>query len=339
MEVKKGWLMGFIMFLIIFIVPIVYAGFFDIFKGSIEDITGRDAVTASISVGNNAPNISDVELAGLSFAPLEGDVRVIQVSFLANDAEGAGNLDNLSAKVNVSYQSLAGAGLLSSENTTCTSTNIDSDTINYTCEVRMQYFWDHATTVAQGWTVDAEINDTNNNFAINSSNNNATDADPGTNWTYTELVAANLSGTSLAWATVAPGDTNASSTTNLTLENTGNSLSLNILDTLIDLGLSGGGATFIPAGNFTVFNITNSDFVECDFLNQTAAATPNVAPLVGINNTIVRHSTNTMRRGGGAGSFGLVNVCLSSAPADLTAGTYNTNSGGSWTIVEEDSGE
>ena len=34
--------------MIIFIIPIVYAGFFDFF--GIEDITGRDAVTASISM-------------------------------------------------------------------------------------------------------------------------------------------------------------------------------------------------------------------------------------------------------------------------------------------------
>lgn len=332
---KKGVAFIVTVFLIIFIVPIVYAGLLDFFQGGIESITGRDAVTASITVGNNAPNISDVSLAGQSWSPLEGGVRIIEVSFLANDAEGSANLDNLSAKVNVSYQSLEGAGLLSNENTTCSAENIDADTINYTCGVIMQYFWDHATV----WTVDAEINDTNNNFAMNSSNNNATDADPGTNWTYTELVAANLSGTSLAWASIAPGDTNASSTTNLSLENTGNSLSLNIADTMIDLGLSAGGATFIPAGNFTAFNNTNTDKVECDFLNQTAATTPGVAPLVGINNTAIRHLINTLRRGGGAGNLGLVNVCLSSAPADLTAGTYDTTSGGTWTIIEEDSGQ
>ncbi len=330
---KRGGGLGVFLFLIIFIIPIVYAGFFDLL--GIEDITGRDAVTASIIVGNNAPNISDVSLAGQTWAPLEGDVRVIQVSFLANDAEGSGNLENASAKANVSYQSLSGAGLLSSENNTCAAENIDSDTINYTCEVRMQYFLDHATV----WTVDAEINDSNNNFAINSSNNNATDADPGTNWTYSELVAANLSGTSLAWTGVAPADTNASSTTNLSLENTGNSLSLNMVDTLIDLGLTSGGATYIPALNFTIFNITNTDLVECDFLNQSAAVSIGASPIVGVNNTAVRHLINTLRRGGGAGNFGLVNVCLFHIPADLTAGTYNTNSGGSWTIVEEDSGE
>ncbi|MBI2106244.1 hypothetical protein HYT56_05430 [Candidatus Woesearchaeota archaeon] len=331
MEIKRWWLSGPIIFLVIFIIPIVYASFFDVFRLGIEDITGRDAVTASISVGNNAPNISDVSLSGQSWAPLEGGVRVIEISFLANDAEGAGNLDNLSAKVNVSYQSLTGAGLLSSSNNSCISANIDSDTINYTCEVSMQYFWDHSTA----WTVDAEVNDSNNNPAINSSNANT--VDNSSNWTYSELVAANLSDSSLAWTSVAPSDTNASSTTNLTLENTGNSLSLNIASTLIDLG--GSGTPYIPAENFSVFNITNTDKFECDFLNQSAAATPGASPLVGVNDTAIRHNTNTMARGGGAGNFGLVNVCLFDVPADLTGGTYNTNSGGSWTIVEEDSGE
>ena len=331
MEIKRGWLVGSILFMIIFIIPIVYAGFFDFF--GIEDITGRDAVTASISVGNNAPNISDVELAGLSFAPLEGDERIIEVSFLANDAEGVANFNNSTAKVNVSYISLTGAGTLSNENTSCTSANLDVDTVNFSCEVRMKYFWDHSTA----WTVDAEVKDNNNNFALNSSNDNLTDPGPGVNWTYSELVAANLSDSSLAWVSVAPSDTNASSTTNLTLENTGNSLSLDTASTLVDLG--GSGSPYIPAGNFSVFNITNTDKFECDFLNQSAVATPGASPLVGVNNTVIKHNTNTMKRGGGAGNFGLVNVCLFDVPADLTGGPYNTNSGGSWTIVEEDSGE
>ena len=319
--------MGFIIFLIIFIVPIVYAGFFDFF--GIEDITGRDAVTASISIGNTAPNISDVELAVQSFSPLEGGIRIIEVAFIANDADGASNLDNTTAKANVSYISLTGSGTLSNENTSCTSTNVDSDTNNYTCEVRMQYFWDHSTA----WTVDVQVSDSNSNLALNSSNQ----VGDGLNWTYSELIAANLSDSSLAWASVSPGDTNASSTTNETLENTGNSLSLNISTTIIDLG--GPSNNYIPAGNFSVFNITNTDKIECDSINQTAAVNPGVNPLVGENNTALTTLGNAMRRGGGATNFGLVNTCVFEIGSNLAAGTYNTNSGGSWTIVEVDSGE
>lgn len=316
-------------FLIIFIVPAVYGGILDFFKGGVESITGRDAITATISVGNTAPNISDVSLAALSFSPSEGDVRLVEVAFLANDAEGASNLDNTTAKVNISYQSLTGAGILTDSNSSCTSTNVDSDTNNYTCEINMQYFWDHSTA----WTVDAEVKDNNNNFALNSSNQ----AGDGLNWTYSELIAANLTGTSLAWASVVPADTNASSTTNLTLENTGNSLSLNIVDTVIDLG--GPSGTIIPAGNFSLFNITNTDKIECDFENQSAAVTIGAHPIVGVNETAIRHLINALKRGGGSDNFGLTNVCLFDVPADLLAGTYDTSSGGTWTIVEEDSGE
>ena len=337
MEIKRGWLVGIIIFLIIFIVPIVYAGFFDIFKGSIEDITGRDAVTASIVVGNNAPNISEVSLSGQTWAPTEGDVRIIEVSFVANDAEGAANLANSTAKFNVTYISTTDAGTLTNSNTSCIAATIDSDSINYTCEVSLQYFWDHSTE----WGFSAEIEDNNNNAFMNSTFGNQTADGPSANWTLSELVAANLSDSSLAWASVAPSDTNQTSTTNLTLENTGNSLSLNIVDTFIDLG--GTGTPYIPAGNFSVFNITDTNKFECDFLNQSATVTPGANPLVGVNATSAgisfKHLLNAMRRGGGAGNFGLVNVCLFDVPADLTAGTYNTNSGGAWTIVEEDSGE
>src|SRR3989344_997143 len=219
---EKGVLVIVITLLFI-ITPAVYAGFFDFLDGGITGRTSQ-SLSASITIGNNVPNISDVSMAAQTFAPSSGGIRTIEVTFLANDAEGASNLDNSTALVNVSYISTTGSGTLTNSNTTCASANIDSDTINYTCEIDMQYYWDHSTA----WTVDAEVQDQNNNYALNTSNK---DSD-GLNWTYSELVASNFSDSSLSWASAIPADTNQTSSTNQTIENIGNSLSLQMETTV-----------------------------------------------------------------------------------------------------------
>ncbi len=137
-EVKKDKLVFIIIFLILLIIPAVYAfSLLDILKGGIESITGRSAITVSISVGNNAPNISYVSLDKQTYAPTDGAKTKIQVSFLADDPEGLGNFDNTTARLNVS---LSGAN--TQENTTCTSATIaGGEYINYTCEVYMDYYF------------------------------------------------------------------------------------------------------------------------------------------------------------------------------------------------------
>ena len=193
----------------------------------------------------------------------------------------------------------------------------------------MQYFWDHATA----WTVDAEVKDSNNNIALNSSNQ----ASDGLNWTYSELVASNFSDSSLAWASATPGNTNQTSSTNQTMENIGNSLSLQIETTVVDLSTSGS-ATYIPSGNVSIFNITNTDKIECDLLNQSATATPGANPLIGVNNTAILWLKNTLRRGAGTHPEN-ANYCILDVPADLITGEYNTSFGGDWDLTTGDSGE
>ena len=323
--------MGFIIFLIIFIVPIVYAGFLDVINKGFDSITGKtsQSLAASITVGNNAPNISDVSLAAQTYSPTNGGTTQIEVSFEANDAEGTANLNNSTALVNISYQSLTGAGLLTTSNSTCNSANLDADSTNYSCNLFLQYHWDHSTV----WTVDAYVQDNNNNNAMNSSNQ----ASDGLNWTLQELVASNFSGTSLAWSSVAPSDTNASSTTNLTLENTGNSFSLQLTTTIIDLAGTDF-ATNIPAINFTVFNITNTDKIECDYTNQSEAVNSGVKPFVGVNDTVFVWLNNTLKRGQGINPE-TANYCLFDVGSALTNQQYGGGAGDDWDLTTGDSGE
>ena len=283
----------------------------------------------NITIENTAPTISDVSLAGQSYSPTAGGTTEIEISFLADEIDGTDHLDNSTALVNISYQSLTGAGLLTDSNSSCSSATIDTDTMNYSCYVQLEYFWDHSTV----WTVDAQISDINSSLDLNSSNQ----ASDGLNWTVQELIASNFSSTSLSWAGVVPLDTNASSTTNLTNENIGNSLSLLLTTIVIDLGASET-ATYIPAINFTVFNITNTDKIECDYTNQTEAVNSGVKPFVGVNNTAIVWLNNTLKRGQGTNPE-TANYCLFDVPSSLISGEYNTSFGGAWDLTTGDSGE
>ena len=299
-----------VLFLILIIIPAVYGiNLLDALKGGMEAITGRSAVTVSITVGNNAPNISYVSLDKQSWAPTDGALTKIEISFLADDPEGLSNLNNASARANVS---LSGT---TETNTTCTSAT-SGEFINYTCEVYMNYYYASSSS----WTVEAEIADSNSNYFQNST---------GT-WTYSAGTYFNLtSPASLAWAAVVPSQTNQSSTTTMVAENTGNQATLNIKTTVIDLG--GPSGKYIPAGNFSVFNSTTND-LECESTNQTGAITYGAQPAVGVNNTQIDILLNALARGQGTNPESLF-YCLFDVPSYLSSETYDTTSGGSWDIT------
>ena len=294
------------------IIPLVYS--FDIIEWFKEGtITGNAAVTVSISVGNNAPNISSVEFDGQTIAPSDGNIRNFEISFLVDDPEGSGNLDNTSAKLNVSLASPS----YTSSNSSCTNEAVPAgDMIRYNCTVQMQYYWNTGSS----WGIAAEIADANSNIAQNSS----------ATFTYSQLTASNLSSSSLGWAAVIPSATNQSSTTTMNVENTGNKATLNILTTIIDLGGASGKA--IPATNFTAFNST-AGTIECDSTNTTAAITYGVLPISGVNNTAKHILLDALAVG--QGSSESLYYCLYDVPGDLSSETYSTSAGGSWDISVE----
>ena len=300
------------------ITPIVYAGFLNtIFNEGIESITGKSAVNVSISI-SLPPNISFVSLDAQSHTPLDGGVRDIHVSFLVDDPEGLGDLDNTSAKFNISYYYNT-TDVYSNENTSCTSATA-SDVINYSCTVQMQYWWDNSDK----WTYSAEINDTDGNYVQNSS---AT----SNNWTYAAFTGFNLSSATLDWITLIPSKTNQTSNTTMTAENTGNQATLNISTTMMDLG--GPVGTYIPAGNFSVFNSTTND-LECDSTNQTEPIIYGAQPVVGVNDSAVDILLDALARGPGTNPESLY-YCLFEVPAiaALESGAYNATDENSWDIT------
>ncbi len=307
-----------IVLLILIIIPIAYAiNLLDFLRGGMEAITGKGtAVTVSITVGNDAPNITFVSLDGQSYAPNSGGVRVIEVSFLANDSQGLANIDNDSAKVNIS---LTDSPEYNYTNSTCTSAYVDvggAGFLNFSCRIEAQYWWPDASN----WIVTVDINDSNNNRELNDSGD----------WQYTVLDAFNLSDSeTLAWGSVTPEDTNQTSTTNLTLENQGNRDSLNITTIIIDL-YDSAGEQYIPASNFSVFNNSNVDNIQCESTNQSATVDVGITPIVGANATAQYVLFDNLNRG--QGSYENLYYCLFHVPLNVSGETYDTSWAGQWDI-------
>ena len=133
MNKKRSYLILF--FLFVLILPLISANLLDLLKQSIEDITGRgtnQATTVTITVGANAPNISEVTLND-TVSIVEGGVRNLEVSFVADDPDG--NLENESAQINVS------SGSTTVTNSSCTNAGLANGVINYTCNIAIQYYF------------------------------------------------------------------------------------------------------------------------------------------------------------------------------------------------------
>ncbi len=266
----------------------------------------------NLTIINSLPLINFVSLNG-TIDPLDGGIRRFEFSFIANDTDGTTDLN--SAVANVSSN---GENYL---NTSCSTIGDVALGRNYSCTIEMQYYF------ASGiWNYAAEIKDSDN-IAVQ----NSTLAGEGQNWYYSQLVASNLSVSSLTWNLI-PGATNQTLLTNpVAIENTGNKPTLNIIAQAIDLG--GASGRYIPAANLTIGNITSAAKVECDSLNQTATAIPGVSPLTFINATNIYPVTAALPRA--QGSKENLYYCLFDAPADLISEVYSTGTGTEWSINVE----
>src|SRR3989344_8193138 len=89
----------------------------------------------NVSVGNSPPQIDFVGFTN-SQANLSG-VQKVSINFTASDGNGASNLNDASARVEIFNLSLTPAVRV---NSTCISVGESGNARNYTCEVGMWYF-------------------------------------------------------------------------------------------------------------------------------------------------------------------------------------------------------
>ena len=187
----------------------------------------------SVSVGNSPPTIEIVEFTNVG--AVLGGVREVLINFSASDLNGAADLNDSSARVEI-YNSSKGVAPGMRVNSTCSMTLSSVNTKNYTCTIGMWYFDPYSYYV-----VNATIADNSDLKAENSSAVFNYEFTPG------PVIYPN----NLGWDPIVVSDIDKKSTNDpLISNNTGNVNFSTLTMTAYDLpGVSSG---FIYAGNFSV---------------------------------------------------------------------------------------
>jgi len=299
---KRGYIIIFLGVLLL-IIPLAFAGPFDWLK-KITGYAESEEVNISITVtGNNTPTIQvyneTMDDGNISDGPNEGDTYTnMVINFTAYDADGYGNINDSSAKINLT---LTGE---TPRNVSCTNvSDYALYYVNYTCSITMAW-WDGAGT----WTINATISDNTNNNATNDSTTfyvGATDA-------YVQSL------TTLTWGSITAGATLEEANDDIELNNTGN------MDKYIEVNATNLRGESTPglalwAGNFTV-----KDSAGCGGTAMSPNVSTNItsATLPAGNFSIDDKSTGQE----------VIHFCLETAGSELIAQDYSTLNEGPWKI-------
>ena len=287
------------------------------------NILGKVTSTAklNISVGTGtAPEIVWVNVD----SPYLPDLRQgpsntnITINFTAKDAEGAANLNDSSATVNINR-----SGEVFRYTPACYKTNTINNYVNYTCNISLFWFDGDGT-----WTVNASIKDLAQNIVINKTKT----------LTINTLLGFTSGPGSILFDQINAGATNTSSNNDpLTINNTGNQfidyneIEINATNLRGELD----NTRRLYSGNFSVGNSTGSNS-EC-YINETLSAKGNATRMnatagnyVNISQAILPDGNFTIDNGV-TGQEQLY-FCILLAGSELTPQAYSTLEEGSWTI-------
>jgi hypothetical protein len=307
---KTQFLRYSVLFIAIIISLMVY---FDLFRltGYVSNVN----TSANITVGGSTPSILLVDLPLQTVNVIDGGFIRVNFSFLADDQDGLGDLNNATA--NATFTVIAaglGSGVELNDTLCDADVGVNSTVQNYSCSIDIRYF-DRAAT--NGWNVNASIYDlgglTGNSNGIASS----------VVFSVNSLLAINMTPTALTWLTLTVGQLDALSNNDpLLIGNTGNAnvTTGNVNMTAIDLGGETTTTQVIPAANFTA-NVADA----CD----TGSALSNAT------STLIASSTlPTGLDLGEIASDEQIYLCLESVPSSdqISAQSYSTANVGSWDV-------
>lgn len=296
-DARKGTLLSGLclsMFLL-FSLTFVSAGLLSDWYGGITGRDTSDTTSLSVTVGNNAPTIGNV-LAISAQTPTESGTKSVTFTFNATDTDGVGNLDDATAEAR--FQKTDETTRL---NTSCVLLqDIDTTSAQYECTVGMEYF-----DGSGSWTINVTVDDINAARAENSS----------TTFTYNLLTAMVMSPTALEWGSIELTATNTSSTSNpITINNTGNDVSLSINVTGYDLSGTTTTTEHIYANNFTIDAITTG----CSGVAMSNATSTNVT------STVLQSGNNSIAAGDATSGQEQLFVCLKGVPQDISSQDYSS---------------
>ena len=294
---------------------------FDPMVGENNLITGAASsrtTNVSITVANAGPTVEailvdgDPTIAAQSVTEDDsGGATALTVTFRATDVDGITDIDNSTANISIIRAAGPGGENNVSLNSSCfAEENIDTDTMNFSCTVLIHYWF-----AAAEWNITAGIQDVGGTPSSNTSN-----------FTLQETTAIVISPGSLTFASLNIGDTNQTANNDpIVINNTANDgiAPDNVRVTGLDLQGEETTTDTINTGNFTVdIDTGGSPAAEC-----TAATTL-------VNNTATGITGSHLAAGNRTAGFGneSLYVCLTEVPQGISAQTYSTLNGTSWTI-------
>jgi hypothetical protein len=296
-----------ILILLILIVPMVSAGFFQDLKNKITGEATTANVQMNLTVSSGNPVIYNMILPSATTLIDGPSPTFIVINFSANDSDGASNLLNTSASINISK-----AGDSARFNSSCAMINSGGFTANYTCNVTVWWFDGDGQ-----WVVSANISDSNAHVVSNTTKN----------ITINTLTGFVMAPPALNFSTLTPGTYNITPTNFLTYNNTGNQNIAGIQINATDLRGETTPGQAIPAANFSV-SIYTGGYIEC---NITASA------IALVNMTLTNLTTSLLPRGNFTVNDGNTGqernyFCLRHVGGELTQQYYSTQGFGSWTV-------
>jgi len=294
----------------------LFTNFFSGFKSTITGMAvDTQTVTLNITVG--VPQIIYVynnSAKDLSTGPTEAPaITSVVMNFSVYSPSGAGNLNDSTAKLNISL-----AGQTARTNASCAKIQASGSYANYSCNVTM-WWWDGTGD----WIVNAYIKDNNSNSAINTS----------TTFYIGERIGFVMSPSTLSWTAIGPGATNQTSSNDpLLLNNTGNDVIDvdNIQVNATNLHGESDDAKALWAGNFSVHwasggaACAGAGCVECAGTQMVKATLTGV---VGANLSADNYTANNGYQGQEQ-----VYLCLRYAGTELITQSYSTFNESTWTV-------
>ncbi len=155
------------------------------------------------------PTIDNIALGQASYTPTENSTTTVRIDFNVTDLDGISNLNNSACNCKFDNNPAWQALYENAADNNCDNQTIDADTIQYTCLVDMQYWYENNT-----YSVNITVKDNETQV------NNATET-----FTYITLIASVLDTTTINFGTLTSPDYGINKTdTNspMTITNTGN---------------------------------------------------------------------------------------------------------------------
>ncbi len=278
------------------------AGLFD-WWGNITGKATSDTAALNITVGNNAPIISNVQFISAQ-TPSESGVRTVVFNFNVTDADGVENINDSSAAAQFDK-----TGEISRINNSCVWVkDYSPNTAEYRCSIGMWYY-----DGSGDWSVNVSAVDINGAGARDVSNL----------FTYNMLTSMVMSPTALGWPALGVANTNIGSNNDpIIVNNTGNDIGLTINVTARNLQGETVDSEYIYAENFSV-----------DILSEGCSGTHmKNAVSVKVESAVLEKGDNSLNNKNASSGQEELFFCLRELPQTISAQSYSSSGTAPWMI-------